>query len=145
MTNNNSNSLLEEIKETKKARGGGEILKVKYKETALVKFDLDEKGNVMRRIIDREYKPTGKKSRAVLFPITVINTGERKNFPLAFSWAEGLIEKSSERSSQWLKQLVMAPMPSRLITEGVLIPTNCVCSGLISFKRDAKIINKLLE
>lgn len=99
MTNNNSNRLLEEIKETKKARGGGEILKAKYKETAIVKFDLDENGNVMGRIIDRGYKPTGKKSRAVLFPITVINTGERKNFPLAFSWAEALIEKSSERSS----------------------------------------------
>lgn len=82
--------LQEEIREVKRQQGG-DILKLKDKETVVVKLDLDANGDVVGRVIDREYQ--GKKSKAVMFQVTMINTGERKSLPLAISWADTLIEK----------------------------------------------------
>lgn len=86
-----------QIKEIRKSQGG-EILTLKAGQMEIVKFDLDEKGHVVGKVFDREYKPTGKKSKAVMFQVTMVNTGERKNFPLALSWAEALIEKVQRKN-----------------------------------------------
>jgi hypothetical protein len=84
--------LQDEIKELRKQQGG-DILKLKDKQTEVVKFDLSADGEVIGKTFDRVYPMTGKKSKAVMFPVTVVNTGERKQFPLALSWANALIEK----------------------------------------------------
>jgi hypothetical protein len=87
--------LLEEIKQTRKETSGGDLLKLKDGQLEIVKFDLDEKGEVVGRMFDRDWE--GKKSKAVLFPVTMVNTGERKNFPLALSWAQDVIELVQRR------------------------------------------------
>jgi hypothetical protein len=82
--------LSEEIKKLRKEKSQGELLKLKSGQTEIVKFDLDERDEVVGHTFEREYE--GKKSFAVMFPVTMVNTGERKNFPLALSWADAVID-----------------------------------------------------
>lgn len=88
--------LSEEIKKLRKeAQQGEKLLKLKDGQTEIVKFDLDENGEVLGHTFDREYD--GKKSKAVMFPVTMVNTGESKNFPLALSWADTVIDLIQRR------------------------------------------------
>jgi hypothetical protein len=96
--------LQEEIKKLKEKQGG-ELLKLKDRQTEIVKFDLDENGEVVGHTFEREYK--GKKSTAVMFPVTIVNTGEGKNFPLALSWADTVIELVQRK-----KQPVVEKLPA---------------------------------
>ena len=79
-----------EIKKLRKESNQGELLKLKSGQTEIVRFDLDQNGEVIGRTFEREYE--GKKSMAVMFPVTMVNTGERKNLPLALSWADVVID-----------------------------------------------------
>jgi len=87
--------LSEEVKQLRKETSGGDLLKLKYSQTEIVKFDINENGEVVGHIFDRDYK--GKKTKAVMFPLTVVNSGERKNFPLALLWADTVIDLSQRK------------------------------------------------
>lgn len=88
--------LAEEIKRLRE-ESKSEFLKLKDQETVVVKLDLNEDGTVKGDIFERTYKD--KKSKAVKFPVTIVNTGERKMLGLALKWAEGLAN-AVERKQQ---------------------------------------------
>jgi hypothetical protein len=67
-----------------------EFLKLKAGETVVVKLDLNENGEVVAHEYVREYE--GKKSKSFRFPVTIVNTGERRMLGLSLSWALNLVD-----------------------------------------------------
>lgn len=84
-----SSGLAEEIRKLQRETTS-EFLKIEDGQTVVVKLDLNEDGSVKGQIFDRKYKD--KVSKAVKFPITEVNTGQRKMLGLALTWALNLIE-----------------------------------------------------
>jgi len=81
--------LSEEIKKLQQETKG-EFIKLGDGQTAVIKLDLNEDGTVKGDIFERKYKD--KASKAVKFPVTEVNTGERRMLGLALSWAQNLID-----------------------------------------------------
>jgi hypothetical protein len=85
---NRVSKLSEEIKKLQKETKS-EFIKLADGQTVVVKLDLNEDGTVRGDIFERKYKD--EVSKAVKFPITEVNTGERRMLGLALSWALNLI------------------------------------------------------
>lgn len=90
--------LAEEIKRLRE-ESKSEFLKLKDQETVVVKLDLNEDGTVKGDIFERTYKD--KKSKAVKFPVTIVNTGERKMLGLALKWLKVWPMQSNVSSKMW--------------------------------------------
>jgi hypothetical protein len=87
-------ALSDEFRKKKEENKSTELLKLADGESVTYRVDTDENGKVIGKLFKRNYK--GKESDAIMFPVTILPSGERRNFPLSFMWAEEVFAIAEE-------------------------------------------------
>ena len=83
-------SLSDEVRKKRQENKGTDLLKIANGQSITVRFDTHENGKVIGKLFKRNYK--GKESDAVMFPVTILPSGERRNLPLALMWADEVFD-----------------------------------------------------